>query len=145
MSAQPDSLASRRSRRPSVLAAQRQQRLAAAKLPQNPAVPKKLLEARPASAKLWESGMVLGVNAILIGTAVVTLAHLVPYQLRQHAKLKEIRAEESSLSQNIQALEHSYEQNKSPEAAQRVAQQQGNLMPIGRMNVILTEPAVKAQ
>jgi hypothetical protein len=147
MSAQSNVFASQRSQRQSVLAAQRAQRLSAATTKGliTSKTSKALTEARPASVKLWESGMVLGVNAVLIGTAIITLTHLVPYQLRQHDKLKEIRAEESSLSQNIQALEQSYEQNKSPEAAQRVAQQQGNLMPLNHMNVILTEPASKPQ
>jgi hypothetical protein len=142
MSAQSNVFTSQRSQRQSVLAAQRAQRLSAA-TKKGSTLSKALTEVRPDSVKLWESGMVLGVNAVLIGTAIITLTHLVPYQLRQHDKLKEIRAEESSLSQNIQALEQSYEQNKSPEAAQRVAQQQGNLMLPNRMNVILTEPASK--
>jgi hypothetical protein len=142
MSAQSNVFTSQRPQRQSVLAAQRAQRLSAATT-KGSTTSKALTEARPDSVKLWESGMVLGVNAVLIGTAIITLTHLVPYQLRQHDKLKEIRAEESSLSQNIQALEQSYEQNKSPEAAQRVAQQQGNLMPPNHMNVILTEPASK--
>jgi hypothetical protein len=136
MSAQPKSDSSQRSQRQSALAAQRARRLSESSL--KSVAPKKLVEPRPAPTKLWESGMVLGVNVVLISTALVTLTHLVPFQLSQHAKLKEIRAEESSLSQDIRALEQSYAQNQTPEAAQRVAQQQGNLMPINHLSVVLT-------
>ncbi len=141
MSAQPKSDFSRRSQRQSALAAQRARRLSEGSLN---VAPKKLVEPRPAPTKLWESGMILGVNVVLISTALVTLTHLVPFQLSQHAKLKEIRAEESSLSQDIKALEQNYAQNQTPEAAQRVAQQQGNLMPLNHLSVVLT-PNVAAQ
>jgi cell division protein FtsB len=140
MSALPNPIPpSRKAQRQSALAAQRAQRLSGSK------AIKTSPEARSASTKLWESGMVLGINAVLISTAIVTLVNLVPHQLTQHAKLKQIRAEESSLAQDIQVLQQNYEQNMSPEAAQRVAQQQGNLMPANRVNVVLTHPATKAQ
>lgn len=144
MSALPNLVPPSRQRQSS-LAAQRAERLSGIKAVQSPSTLAGRAEARLASTKLWESGMVLGVNAVLISTAIVTLAHLVPYQLTQHAKLKEIRAEESTLSLDIQTLKQSYEQNQSPEAAQRVAQQQGNLMPADQVNVVLTHPAAKAQ
>jgi cell division protein FtsB len=136
---------SRNAQRQSALAAQRTQRLSGMKAVKSSSALKAAPEARPASTKLWESGMILGVNTVLISTAIVTLAHLVPHQLTQHAKLRQIRAEESSLSQDIQQLKQNYEQNLSPEAAQRVAQQQGNLMPADQVTVVLTNPASKAQ
>jgi hypothetical protein len=146
MSALPNLIPpSRKTQRQSVLAAQRAQRLAGIKAVKPSSSFKTSLEVRPASTKLWESGMVLGVNTVLISTAIVTLVHLVPHQLTQHAKLKQIRAEESSLAQDIQTLQQNYEQNMSPEAAQRVAQQQGNLMPANQVNVVLTHPSAKAQ
>ena len=141
MSAQPKVFdSSQRSQRLAALAAQRSRRLAVSK---KSAISTKA-EPRPVPTKLWESGMILGVNVVLISTALVTLTHLVPFQLNQHAKLKEIRAEESSLAQDIKALEESYERNQTPEAAQRIAQQQGNLMPINHLSVVLT-PGVGAQ
>jgi hypothetical protein len=143
MSALPNPVPpSRKAQRQSALAAQRAQRLSGNA---KPASAKTSSDVRPASTKLWESGMVLGVNTVLISTAIVTLAHLVPHQLTQHAKLKQIRAEESSLAQDIQTLQQNYEQNMSPEAAQRVAQQQGNLMPANQMNVVLTHPTTKTE
>jgi hypothetical protein len=145
MSAQPKaSDFSRRSQRQSALTAQRERRLSAAS--QKAADRSKIsLEVSPVPTKLWESGMALGINLVLISTAIVTLTHLLPYQLTQHAKLKEIRAEESNLSQDIQTLEQSYKQNQTPDAAQRIAQQQGNLMPVGRLSVVLTQPLSTAQ
>jgi cell division protein ZapA (FtsZ GTPase activity inhibitor) len=146
MSALPNSVpSSRKAQRQSALATQRAQRLSGIKAAKPSSSFKAASAVRPASAKLWESGMVIGVNTVLISTAIVTLAHLVPHQLTQHAKLKQIRTEESSLAQNIQTLQQNYEQNMSPEAAQRVAQQQGNLMPADQVSVVLTHPSAKAQ
>ncbi len=144
MSALPNPVPpSRKAQRQSALAAQRAQRLSGNAT--KSASAKTSSDVRPASTKLWESGMVLGVNTVLISTAIVTFAHLVPHQLTQHAKLKQIRAEESSLAQDIQTLQQNYEQNMSPEAAQRVAQQQGNLMPANQVNVVLTHPTTKTE
>ncbi|HEY9827348.1 MAG TPA: hypothetical protein V6D19_18060, partial [Stenomitos sp.] len=56
------------------------------------------------SPNVWESGFILGMNLLLMGTAVVTLAHLVPYQFSQQAKLKELRQEKSQVAQNLQTL-----------------------------------------
>ncbi len=146
MSALPNPIPpSRQAQRQSTLAAQRAQRLSGGKASKPSSSFKAASEVTSAPTKLWESGMVIGVNTILIGTAIATLAHLVPHQLTQHAKLKQIRAEESSLAQDIQTLQQNYEQNMSPEAAQRVAQQQGNLMPANQVNVVLTHPSAKAQ
>lgn len=145
MSALPNPVPpSRKAQRQSALAAQRAQRLSG-NATKSLSTSKLSSDMRSASAKLWESGMVLGINTVLISTAIVTLAHLVPHQLTQHAKLKQIRAEESSLAQDIQTLQQSYEQNMSPEAAQRVAQQQGNLMPANQVNIVLTHPNTKTQ
>jgi hypothetical protein len=145
MSALPNPVPpSRKAQRQSALAAQRAQRLLG-NATKTSSISKNSADIRPASTKLWESGMVLGVNTVLISTAIVTLSHLVPHQLTQHAKLKQIRAEQSSLAQDIQTLQQNYEQNMSPEAAQRVAQQQGNLMPANQVNVVLTHPTTKTQ
>jgi hypothetical protein len=86
-------------------------------------------------ARIWESGLVLGMNAVLISTAVVTLANLVPYQLTQREKLKEISREESQVAQNLQTLQETYKRSQSPETAQRIAQEQGSLMKANQLKV----------
>lgn len=86
-------------------------------------------------ARVWESGLVLGMNAVLIGTAIVTLANLVPYQLTQREKLKEISREESQVAQNLQELQDAYKRSQSPETAQRIAQEQGSLMRADQLKV----------
>ncbi|WP_404789917.1 hypothetical protein [Altericista sp. CCNU0014] len=87
------------------------------------------------TARIWESGLILGVNAVLIGTAAVTLANLVPYQLTQRAKLQEIRREESQIAQSLQELQQTYQRSQSPETAQRIAQEQGSLMRANQLKV----------
>ena len=86
-------------------------------------------------ARIWESGLILGMNVLLIGTALVTLANLVPNQLTQQAKLKEISREESQVAQNLQELQQSYQRSQSPETAQRIAQEQGSLMRANQLKV----------
>jgi hypothetical protein len=86
-------------------------------------------------ARLWESGLILSMNTVLIGTAVVTLAHLVPYQFNQRAKLQEISREESQVAQNLQNLKQTYQRSQSPETAQRIAQEQGSLMRADQLKV----------
>jgi cytoskeletal protein RodZ len=86
-------------------------------------------------ARFWESSLVLGMNAVLIGTAIVTLANLVPYQLTQREKLKEISREESQVAQNLQELQATYKRSQSPDTAQRIAQEQGSLMRADQLKV----------
>jgi Pyruvate/2-oxoacid:ferredoxin oxidoreductase gamma subunit len=89
-------------------------------------------------ARVWESGLILGMNVVLIGTALVTLANLLPNQLTQRAKLKEISREESQVAQNLQALQQTYQRSQSPETAQRIAQEQGSLMRADQLKVFQT-------
>jgi hypothetical protein len=86
-------------------------------------------------ARIWESGLILGMNVVLIGTALVTLANLVPNQMTQRAKLKEISREESQVAQNLQELQQTYQRSQSPETAQRIAQEQGSLMRANQLKV----------
>jgi cytoskeletal protein RodZ len=105
-----------------------------------------LLQPDSHAAKVWESGLILGVNAVLIGTALVTLAHLVPYQMTQQAKLKEVSKENAQVSQNLQRLQQDYKRSQSPEAAQRIAEDQGNLMQPNQKQVYwMTQPPSAVQ
>ncbi len=94
---------------------------------------------------LWESGVILGVNVVLLGTAIVTLANLIPNHMTQQAKLQELQSEESSMTKNLQQLKQEYELNKTPEMAQRIAQEQGNLLRANQKQVILINPPQKVQ
>jgi hypothetical protein len=95
--------------------------------------------------QFWESGVMLGMNILLMGTAIVTLAHLIPYQMTQQAKLQELRSEESNMAQSLQDLKQEYERSKSPEVAQRIAQEQGNLMRANQKRVFLIPAGQKVQ
>lgn len=98
------------------------------------------------AARLWESGFILGMNVVLIGTALVTLAHLVPYQLAQREKLKEITREESQVAQSLQELQQTYQRSQTPETAQRIAQEQGSLMRADQLKVFqIPQSAQKVQ
>jgi hypothetical protein len=96
-------------------------------------------------AQLWESGVMLGMNILLMGTAITTLAHLIPHQMTQQAKLQELRSEESHMAQNLENLKQDYERSKSPEMAQRIAQEQGNLMRVNQKRVLWIPSGQKVQ
>ena len=133
MSALPNSVPSPRDRRSKQQLAQRRQ----STKNQN-GVNKERSKAASANdhkARVWESGLVLGMNAVLISTALVTLAQLVPYQLTQREKLKEISREESQVAQSLQDLQETYKRSQSPETAQRIAQEQGSLMRADQLKV----------
>jgi hypothetical protein len=133
MSALPNSIPSPRDRRSKQQLAQRRQ------LSKNQGgadkAQSKVTSAHDHKARVWESGLVLGMNAVLIGTAIVTLANLVPYQLTQREKLKEISREESQVAQSLQELQETYKRSQSPETAQRIAQEQGSLMKADQLKV----------
>jgi cytoskeletal protein RodZ len=86
-------------------------------------------------AHFWESSLILGMNGVLIGTALITLAQLIPFQVTQQAKLKEISAEQAQVSQNLQRLKQDYQRGQLPESALRIAEDQGNLMKANRKQI----------
>jgi hypothetical protein len=151
MSALPKSASSPQSRGPKdqeKLSALRQKRAAAKRPPKEKQEVKSKVAAiakdHPLTL-LWESSAILGVNVLLLGTAIVTLVNLIPNQMTQQAKLQELRAEESSISKNLQQLKQDYERNQTPEMAQRIAQEQGNLLRANQKQVILITPTQKVQ
>jgi lipid A disaccharide synthetase len=138
MSALPNSISSRRDRRSKSQADQLARRRQQAQKNQN-RFKEERLALKPVvndyKARVWESGLILGMNVVLIGTALVTLANLVPNQLTQREKLKEISHEESQVAQNLQELQQTYQRSQSPETAQRIAQEQGSLMRADQLKV----------
>ncbi len=96
-------------------------------------------------AQFWESGVMLGMNIVLMGTAIATLAHLIPHQMTQQAKLQELRSEESNMAQSLENLKQEYERSQSPEIAQRIAQEQGNLMRANQKRVFYIPSGQKVQ
>jgi Pyruvate/2-oxoacid:ferredoxin oxidoreductase gamma subunit len=138
MSALPNSIPSRRDLRSKSQSDQLSRRRQLAQKNQNRVKEERSTSASVAydyKARVWESGLILGMNVVLIGTALVTLANLVPNQLTQRAKLKEISREESQVAQNLQALQQTYQRGQSPEMAQRIAQEQGSLMRADQLKV----------
>lgn len=133
MSALPNSIPSPRDRRSKQQLAQRRQ--SSKKQSGTGSERAKAASVNTLKARVWESGLVLGMNAVLISTAIVTLANLVPYQLTQREKLEEISREESQVAQSLQELQETYKRSQSPETAQRIAQEQGSLMRADQLKV----------
>ncbi|MGB8700570.1 MAG: hypothetical protein WCD18_14230 [Thermosynechococcaceae cyanobacterium] len=144
MSALPNSVLPSRSRRsqPQNTSAALRNRPASAQRPPLEEVSNTVsFRAANPSAKLWESGTIVGVNVLLIGTALVTLAHLVPDQLAQWSKLKELKMEQSQVARTVTDLQQDFKRSQSPDAVQRIAQEQGNLIPANQKSVYLMPPS----
>ena len=86
-----------------------------------------------------EAMTVLGVNALLIGVGIYTLTQLVPYQLMQQAKLREMNTELNRVSNQVQQLQQSYQRSHATQGAKRIAEKQGHLIPTTRKGIVWVE------
>lgn len=75
-----------------------------------------------------EATTVLGFNALLIGVGLYTLTQLVPHQLTQQAKLREMHLEVNRVSDHIHQLEQSYARSLTASGTARVVEEQGHLI-----------------
>jgi hypothetical protein len=100
---------------------------------------------RHTSQIIFESTAILGVNLVLIGTAVFTLANLIPQQLTQNQKLQEVRLEEVQVANQIQDLNQAHERSQDPQVQRRIAEEQGSFMRADKQQVVLMNSAKKVQ
>lgn len=83
----------------------------------------------------------LGVNVLLAAIAVSALSQLLPYQLAQHAKLREIEAEVNTTSQRVNQLQAEYKRSSQPQEVKRIVQEQTNLIDAQKQKVIWVQPS----
>jgi hypothetical protein len=105
--------------------------------------PSKRLQAKQRavrSAKL-ESGIVLSANVVLATFAIVGLARLIPYYQAQSSKLELLQTELQDAQVRVNKLQTSYEQDRKPQSFNRVAREDGNLIPQNQQPVILVQPS----
>lgn len=80
----------------------------------------------PHRAIAIETGFKLGVNGILAIVAVSALVKLVPYNLAQQSKLKEIQTEVAALEGRVDRLEADLSRQFDPQQAMSVMQTESN-------------------
>jgi outer membrane murein-binding lipoprotein Lpp len=73
---------------------------------------------------LFESGLKLSINLILIAAAGTTLATLIPYNLRQRAALEQLQSEVKEVDGKVAQLEEDLGRNFDPQQALNVMQEQ---------------------
>jgi hypothetical protein len=92
-----------------------------------------------------ESTAILGVNLVLIGTAIFTLATLVPQQLTRNQKLQEVHLEEAQVGNHIKELQLDAQLSQNPEVARRIAEENGSFMRANKQRVVFLNTPKKVQ
>lgn len=90
--------------------------------------------------QLLEASTILGVNLLLSIAAIVSLCQLIPYQLAQVQKLKEMRAEVSRTENRVNRLKSQLQQNLDPKQTSRIVEEQSNLIEVQQMKVVWVKP-----
>jgi len=94
--------------------------------------------------QLLEASTILGVNLLLSIAAIVSLCQLIPYQLAQVQKLKEMRAEVSRTENRVNRLKSQLHQNLDPKQTSRIVEEQSNLIEVQQMKVVWVKPQADA-
>jgi uncharacterized protein YpmB len=82
----------------------------------------------------------LGVNLVLGGFAAVSLIHLIPYQLKQQAKLQTLQAEVKSAQSRVDLLQAQYQNSLNPQTVSQIVEQQNNLIRTNQRKIVWVEP-----
>jgi hypothetical protein len=92
-----------------------------------------------------ESIAILAVNMVLIGTAIFTLASLVPQQLTRNQKLQEVNFEETQVANHVKELQLDSHLSQNPEVAGRIAEENGSFMRANKQRVVFLNSPKKVQ
>lgn len=83
----------------------------------------------------------LGVNLVLAIIAGVTLVRLLPYNLSQQAKLRELETEVALVESRVDQLKASFDRHFDPQQTRAVMQEQSNRVDPHQRQVIWVAPA----
>lgn len=100
---------------------------------------------RQTSQIIFESTTILGINLVLISTAVFTLVNLVPQQLTRNQKLQEVRLEEAQVSGRIHELNQALQRSQDPQVERRIAEENGSFMRADKQQVVLMDAGKQVQ
>ena len=95
----------------------------------------------PHQAIAVETGFRLGVNAFLAIVAVSALVKLIPYNLAQQAKLKEIRTDVTALEGRVDRLQAELNRQFDPQQAMSVMQAESNRVDPRQRQILWLAPA----
>ncbi|MFN4279362.1 hypothetical protein [Thermosynechococcus sp.] len=95
---------------------------------------------RKIPAIAWEAAAKITVNLVLLAFGLGAIAKLVPYQLTQLQKLHALEAEVAQLEARVQELQRELERDRRPQARQRIAQEEANLIAANQRRIIWVQP-----
>jgi cell division protein FtsL len=81
----------------------------------------------------------VAVNGLLSTAAVVALVNLLPYQLSQQAKLREVRSEVQQTETQINQLQAEFSDSFDPQQAKQVMQEQSGRVDPNQRQIVLVE------
>ncbi|MFN5514369.1 MAG: hypothetical protein ACK5CA_06390 [Cyanobacteriota bacterium] len=90
---------------------------------------------------LWEIIFKLGLNALLIFGAVVSMARLVPYQQIQQSKLEDARLQVRETEQRVEALRRDFSRSFDPSQSRKLMEEVSPRLDPNQRQVILTPPS----
>ncbi len=89
------------------------------------------------AAQVVESLTMIVINSCLLGMTVYAIVHLIPHQLSQSAKLRDIKIEREKTAQHVAELKQEYQRSLQPEEAIRIAEEQGHLISQKKQRIFL--------
>lgn len=95
--------------------------------PYSPRIQRRRSQKRRPAQHRWiatEITVKLAVNALLSAAAISTLVKLLPYQLSQQEKLREVRTEVLETERRVNQLRNHFSRNFDPSQTQRVMKEQ---------------------
>ncbi len=92
------------------------------------------------SPAAWEAVAKIGVNTLLLIFGILAIAKMIPHQLSQLQKLSALEAEVSRLEQRVNQLKLEQERDRQPQARQRIAQEEANLIAANQRRIIWVKP-----
>lgn len=111
-----------------------------------PPEPQRLRQKAPSyRAVCLEIALKLVVNGALIWIAIATLAELIPYQLAQQSKLREIRSEVENTERRVDIWRDRFSRSFDPLQAESIIQEQTNLSHPNRRPIVWVEPDASSQ
>lgn len=84
------------------------------------------------------------INLGIIAAGLVALSQLLPYYLTQREKLTNLEAAHKEAQARVNQLQTSYHQDNQPQALERIAQEEANLIRPNQRRIVWVKPGVTA-
>lgn len=84
------------------------------------------------------------INGGIIAAGLVALSQLVPYYLSQREKLTNLEAAQKEAQARVNQLKANYQQDSQPQALERIAQEEANLIRPNQRRIVWVKPGVAA-